>query len=249
MAAVQGGPPVVLATIVATEGSVPRHTGTKMVVRQDGSTIGTVGGGKVEDAIRTDGLEALGLKRASTRTYPLQNPDQGDPGVCGGIMTVYLEPYVTPHTVFIVGAGHVGRAVVDLAHWIGYRTVVVDERADRVTEEAMPLADERYAGTVADALAAHPITEDTSIVVVTRSHELDVEIVPLLVDTPARYVGVMGSKRRWEVTAAAMADAGVTAGQLARIQNPIGLEIGAESVEEIAVSILSEIIAAVNESS
>ncbi len=249
MGAVHGGPPVVLATIVATEGSVPRHTGTKMVVRQDGSTIGTVGGGKVEDAIRTDGLEALGRKRASTRTYPLQNPDQGDPGVCGGIMTVYLEPYVTPHTVFIVGAGHVGRAVVDLAHWIGYHTVVVDERADRVTEEAMPLADERYAGTVADALAAHPITEDTSIVVVTRSHELDVEIVPLLVDTPARYVGVMGSKRRWEVTAAAMADAGVTTGQLARIQNPIGLEIGAESVEEIAVSILSEIIAAVNESS
>ena len=162
-------------------------------------------------------------------------------------MTVYMEPYVTPHTILIIGAGHVGRAAADLAHWIGYRTVVVDERAERLSEEAMPHADVRFAGTVADALEAHPVTEDTSIVVVTRSHELDVEITPLLLDTPARYIGVMGSARRWEVTTDALADAGVDPEALARINNPIGLAIGAESVEEIAVSIMSEVIAAANE--
>ena len=244
--AVDGGDPVVLATVVDTEGSVPRHSGTKMIVRSDGSTVGTIGGGKVEDAIRIDGLEVLAIRGAETRRYPLQDPDQGDPGICGGIMTVYLEAYVTPHTVYIVGAGHVGRAVADLAHWIGYRTIVVDERADRLSDDAMPNADVRHVGSLADALEAHPIDEHTSVVVVTRSHELDVEITPLLLSTPAAYIGVMGSKRRWEVTSQELLANGVDEHALSRIHNPIGLDIEAESVEEIAVSILSQIIAEIN---
>ena len=246
--AVRGGDPVVLATVVATEGSVPRHTGTKMVIHADGSILGTIGGGKVEDAIRSDGLDVLATKQATTLTYPLEDPSRGDPGVCGGIMTVYMEPYVTPSTIYIIGAGHVGKAVADLAHWIGFRTVVVDERGDRLTAEEMPNADVRFAGTVAAALEEHPVTEDTAVVVVTRSHELDVEITPLLLATPARYIGVMGSKRRWEVTTAELVEAGTEPAALARIRNPIGLDIGAESVEEIAVSIMSEVIAATNES-
>jgi xanthine dehydrogenase accessory factor len=240
--AVRGGPQVVLATIVATEGSVPRHTGTKMVVRADGSTVGTIGGGKVEDAIRQDAVGALGRGASELRTYALRDPDRGDPGVCGGTMTVYLETYMTPHTVFVVGAGHVGKAVVDLAHWLGYRTVVVDERADMVAEEAMENADVRFAGTVADALDAVPVTEDTAIVVVTRSHEIDAAIVPLLLETPASYIGVMGSTRRWQVTREAL-EGTMPDGALDRIRNPIGVDIGAESVEEIAVSIMSEVIA------
>ena len=157
-----------------------------MVVHADGSTVGTIGGGKVEDSIRLDALEALHRNAPVLRRYALQNPERGDPGVCGGTMTVYLEPYMTPPTVFVIGVGHVGRAVVDLAHWLGYRTVVVDERAEMVTAEAVPQADVRFAGTVADALAAHPITEDTSVVVVTRSHDLDAQITPLLLETPAQ---------------------------------------------------------------
>ena len=243
LAAIEGGDPVALATIVDTEGSVPRHAGTKMVVRADGSMLGTVGGGKVEVAVQADALEALRLRRASTHRYVLQDPEGGDPGVCGGIMTVYLEPYMTPHTVYVIGAGHVGRAVVDLAHWLGYRTVVVDDRSELVSEEAMPNADVRFVGTVGDAIEAHPVTDQTSIVVVTRSHELDTSITPLLVDTPAPYIGVMGSKRRWEVTTDALRSGGLSEDSLLRIHNPIGIDIGAESVEEIAVSILSEVIA------
>jgi xanthine dehydrogenase accessory factor len=241
--AVNGGRPVVLATIVATEGSVPRHVGTKMIVRADGSTVGTIGGGKVEDSIRLDALEALHRNEAGLRRYALQQPERGDPGVCGGTVTVYLEPYMTPHTVFVIGAGHVGRAIVDLAHWIGYRTVVVDERADMVTAEAIPSADIRFAGTVADALAAHPITENTSVVVVTRSYELDAQITPLLLETPARYIGLMGSRRRWEMTRQVLDASDVPGGTLDRVRQPIGLDIGAETVEEIAVSIMSEVIA------
>jgi xanthine dehydrogenase accessory factor len=150
---------------------------------------------------------------------------------------------MTPSTVFVIGAGHVGKAVVDLAHWLGYRTVVVDERAEMVTEAAIPLADIRFAGTVADAIAAHPVSETTSVVVVTRSHEIDAQITPLLLETPAGYIGVMGSKRRWEETRRVLAASDVPGGALERIHHPIGLQIGAETVEEIAVSIMAEVVA------
>lgn len=241
--AVGGGRRSVLATIVATEGSVPRHAGTKMVVHADGSTLGTIGGGMVEDAIRLDALEALRRDEPALRRYALQQTERGDFGVCGGTMTVFLEPYELPRTVLVVGAGHVGRAVVDLAHWLGYRTVVVDERTELVTEASMPHADVRFAGTVADALAAHPISESTSVVVVTRSHELDAQVVPLLLGTPAGYIGVMGSRRRWEMTRKVIEASDVPRGSLERVHHPIGIDIGAESVEEIAVSIMAEVIA------
>ena len=244
LAAAKGGSPVVVATVVGTQGSVPRHIGTKMLVRADGSTLGTIGGGRVEQAILHDALGVLDRRTAETRSYELRDPEQGDVGICGGSMTVYLEPHMAPHTVFVVGAGHVGRAVVDLAHWLGYRTVVVDDRTELVEPDAQPNADVRFAGTVAGALEEHAVTEDTSIVVVTRSHELDAEIVPLLVATPARYVGVMGSKRRWQATRQVIEEGGADPASVERIHNPIGLDIGAESVEEIAVSIMSEVIAA-----
>jgi len=235
--------PVVLTTVVATEGSVPRHVGTKMIVHPDGTTIGTVGGGRVEACIRDDALLALADGVPQVRRYTLNDPERGDPGVCGGTMTVYLEPYMPSPTIFIIGCGHIGRAVVDLAHWLGYHTVAVDDRADRVTEEAMPNADVRFNGSVGEAIQEHPISEGTSVVLVTRSHSLDAQIVPKLLQTNASYIGVMGSERRWAMTRARLVEAGVSDAALDRIHVPIGIDIGAETVEQIAVSIMSEIIA------
>lgn len=241
-AAVRDGRPIVVATIVATERSVPRHAGTKMLVYPDGSITGTIGGGSVEATIRNEALATLIDGIPLVRHYRLEDPSQGDPGVCGGTMTVYLEPHLPPNTILVIGCGHVGRAVIDLAHWLGYRTIAVDDRPDLLTQEALPHADVRFAGSVEDAIAAHPITDDTSVVVVTRSYDLDARILPLLLDTPARYIGVMGSRRRWETTRDALAERGVTDDELDRVHAPIGFEIGAETVEEIAVSILSEVI-------
>lgn len=240
--AVDGGRPVVLATIVGTEGSVPRHAGSKMVVHPDGTATGTIGGGEVESIVRDEALAALKDRRPRLRRYTLNDPELGDPGVCGGTMTIYLEPYMTPRTVYVIGAGHVGRSVVDLADWLGYRTVVVDDRVDLVTEEAMPNATIRFAGSVTDALDEHPADETTAVVVVTRSHELDAQIVPILLGTRAPYIGVMGSKRRWATTRESLIESGTPEDALDRLHVPIGLSIGAETVEEIAVSIMSQVI-------
>jgi xanthine dehydrogenase accessory factor len=241
-AAVGEGRPVVLATVVATKRSVPRHAGTKMLVYGDGSLTGTVGGGAMENRVIGAAREALATGKTRLLSYALIEPERGDPGVCGGELQIYLEPYMPSHAVFVIGAGHVGKAVVDLAHWLGYRTVVSDDRGERLTPEAMPRADERSIGTVADALAAHPVTADTSVVLVTRDTDIDIAAIPLLLATPARYLGVMGSERRWLTTRRALVDGGVTEADLGRIHVPVGLELGAETVEEIAVSILSQII-------
>jgi xanthine dehydrogenase accessory factor len=241
--ALEAGRRAASATIVDTEGSVPRRPGAKMLVFEDGTISGTIGGGAVEALVVGDALEALATGRTCLTSYTLQEPSRGDPGVCGGTMTIALEPYMPPPSVFVIGAGHVGRAVIDLAHWLGYRTVAIDDRADLVTPDALPNADLLFAGNVAAAIDMHPITPDTSVVVVTRSFELDAQIVPLLLETQARYIGVMGSKRRWSSTREALAGVEITDDDLARIHAPIGVEIGAESVEEIAVSIMSEVIA------
>lgn len=239
--AVDRGTPVVLATVVATRRSVPRHAGTKMLIYGDGSGFGTVGGGAMESAVIDEAVVALRDGRTRLLEYALLDPQQGDPGVCGGEVNVYLEPYMIPHTVFVVGCGHVGKAVLDLAGWLGYRTVATDDRADMVTEALLPDVDVRLPGSIREALDASPITEDTSVIVVTRSTNIDVDVIPPLLATPARYVGVMGSKRRWEITRRALADAGVAG--LDRVHSPIGIDVNAETLEEIAVSILAEVIA------
>lgn len=240
--AVAEGDPVVLATIVATKRSVPRRAGTKMLIFEDGSSRGTVGGGEMEAKVIAAAQATLQHHRPQLIEYELVNPDEGDPGICGGSLTLYLEPYMPPHNVYVIGCGHVGRAVLDLAHWLGYRTIAIDDRPDLVTEESLPNTDVRFAGSVTAALQANPVSADSSIVVVTRSPEVDIRILPALLDTPARYIGVMGSRNRWHATKEQLLADGVPAEQLERLHVPIGIEINAETLEEIAVSILSEVV-------
>jgi len=241
-AALEERRPVALATIVATKRSVPRSAGTKMLVYTDGSTTGTVGGGKMEAKVVGEALEAIRTRKPRVAKYELVNPNEGDPGICGGELTVYLEPYMSPHTVYVIGCGHVGVTVLELANWLGYRTVAIDDRPDLVSEEALPEVDVRFAGSVTAALAANPVPDDASFVVVTRSPDMDVRILPELLETPARYIGVMGSRKRWESTREHLIANGLSPERLDGIHVPIGLEINAETLEEIAVSILSEVI-------
>ncbi len=242
--AVEEGRPVVLATVVATQRSVPRHAGTKMLVYADGALSGTVGGGEMESRVIEAAKATLRSAKTQLLAYDLVDPGEGDPGVCGGHVDIYLEPFMPSPTVLIAGSGHVGKAVVELAHWLGFRTVVADDRAEEVAEEVVPLADVRVAGTIVDVLAAVEITRDTAVVLVSRSVDYDVATLPVLLDSGARYIGVMGSSRRWATTKRKLLDAGITEAALARVRAPIGQEIGAETVQEIAVSIMAEVIGA-----
>ena len=241
-AAVESKRRVVLATVVATRRSVPRHAGTKMLIYPDGHLVGTVGGGEMESRVIDEAHQAFVTRKPQLLDYALIDPTRGDPGVCGGEMQIYLEPYMPAHTVLVIGGGHVGRAVVDLADWLGYRTVVIDDRPERLGEDEMPNASERHVGNISEILPALDITEDSSIAIVTRGVDRDVEAVPHALRSPARYVGVMGSERRWGEVRRALLDGGLAEDELARIHAPIGIEINAETLEEIAVSILSEII-------
>jgi xanthine dehydrogenase accessory factor len=240
--AVDAGRSVVLATVVDTNRSVPRHAGSKMLVYASGTTSGTIGGGEMEARVRAEAALALADGRPRLLRYDLLDPRHGDPGVCGGEVHLYLEPYMPPATVFVVGCGHVGAAVVELAHWMGFRVVAYDDRPELVSIEAVPLADARLTGDLAEAIAATPITPETHVVVVTRNVALDLELLPTLLATPARSVGVMGSRRRWATTRAELANRGVSGEALDQVLSPIGLELSAETPQEIAVSILGEII-------
>ena len=242
MAAVEAGIPVVLATVVATRRSVPRHAGTKMLVRSDGTTVGTVGGGAMESRVISAARETLSTGAARLIEYELVAPDRGDPGVCGGEVQIYVEPYMPAHTVFVIGAGHVGAAVAQLAHWLGYRTIVTDDRPDRLETGDLPDVDEVVAGPITEVLADHEVTDQMSVVLVSRDVEIDVAALTSLLDSPARYIGVMGSSRRWKVVRDRLVAAGIPEATLERVHVPVGLDLGAETVEEIAVAILGQII-------
>ncbi len=232
----------VLCTIVLSRGSTPRHTGSKMLVYPDGTFIGTVGGGEVESRVREEAIAAIKDGQPRLLKYDMVNPAEGDPGVCGGQLEVYVEPILAKPTLLIVGGGHVGRAVAHLARWLDFTVAVSDDRPEFCTPEANPDAQVFYPIKMGDLPSQMKITPQTFIVLTTRGVDVDVLGLPELLNSSAGYIGVIGSKRRWTVTRKALMDAGVKEQVINRVHSPIGLELNAETPEEIAVSILAEII-------
>jgi len=234
--------PVALCTIVSSQGSTPRHVGSKMIVYQDGHILGTVGGGELESRVLATALEAIQDGKPRLLAYNLADPQRGDPGVCGGQVEVFVEPIQPKPTLVVVGAGHVGKAIAHLAHWLGFHVVVSDDRPELCSPESVPEADEFIPGLLAELPQHLSITSWTYLVLTTRNVTIDVPGLPVLLETPAAYIGVIGSKRRWATTLQMLREAGVAEERLARVHSPMGLEIRAETPEEIAVSIMAEII-------
>ncbi len=270
--AVDGGVAVASATVVDTARSVPRRAGAKMLVFRDGSISGTVGGGEMEARVVAEAVASLADGRCRLLSYRLVDPGRGDPGVCGGDVQIFVEPHMPEPTVIVMGYGHVGRAVAQLAGWLGFRVVATDDRplADASADDAsqpmltttcrqppMPsptqvpavgevagtAPDELVIGTVDDLLAGRTLDQDTSVVLVTRNVDVDAAALPALLSTDAGYVGVMGSERRWSTTRARLEVEGVASDALDRVHAPIGIEVGAETPEEIALSIMAEVVA------
>ena len=231
-----------LCTIVRSLGSTPRHTTSKMLVYPDGRSLGTVGGGEVENRVHAEALQAIAEGRPRLLSYNMADPGRGDPGVCGGQLEIFVEPITPKPVLLLIGAGHVGKAVAHLAKWLGFYVIVSDDRPDFCTPESVPAADEYQAVAMRLLPERVKITPWTYIVLTTRGMNVDVEGLPALLSEPYAYLGIIGSQRRWALARKALAEKGISEEVLEGIHSPIGLEIGAETPEEIAVSIMGEIL-------
>ncbi|MDP1714906.1 MAG: XdhC family protein [Anaerolineales bacterium] len=231
-----------LCTVTSSEGSTPRHVGSKMLVYPDGKFIGSVGGGDLEHRVLDEAWMAISDGQARLLHYNMADPSRGDPGVCGGQVEVFVEPILPSPLLVVIGAGHVGKAVVHLAKWLGFRVAVCDDRAEFCTPEVTPGADAYYPVTM-DKLTDHiKIDKHTILILTTRGSNVDVAGLAPLLDSTAAYIGVIGSRRRWATTVKALKAKGISGGKIARVHSPMGLELQAETPVEIAVSIMAEVM-------
>lgn len=234
--------PVVLATVIRTQGSMPRHAGSKMLIYADGSIVGTIGGGAMESLVIKEALAALQDGQPRVETYTLNNLNDGDPGICGGTADIFIEPIVfAPHLV-VIGGGHVGKALAQLGKWLDFRVTLSDDRAEFCNPEYAPDMDAYALCKPGEIAGQVKINAQTYVAAVTRGLPVDVELIPALLATDARYIGLIGSRRRWALTVKALLERGISRQALERIHAPIGLELEAETPKEIAVSIMAEII-------
>ncbi len=241
--------PFAMATIVEASGSTPRSS-AKMLVLADGTSYGTVGGGAVEALVVKEAREAIARGASRLLDYSLA-PGGGQAMACGGAMKVFVEVFAARARLVVVGAGHVGQATASLAARLGYRVAVVDHRPEYATAERLPMAGELYVrADLAEALALAPVGSDDCVVVCTSSHHSDALAVRTLARALSpggcRYLGVLGSRRKVAGLVAALREDGLPYEDIAGLRAPIGLDLGAETPEEIALSIVAEIAAALS---
>ncbi len=231
-----------LCTIIQTKGSTPRHETSKMLVYEDGCFLGTVGGGEIEQRVHQEALESIRDGKSRLLSYNMVDPSSGDPGICGGTVEVYVEPIVPKPMLIVIGGGHVGKAVVHLAKWAGFYVVINDDRPEFCKPEDNPNADEWIVSPMEELPQHLKIDSRSYIVLATRGSMVDVEGLPPLLELPAQYIGVIGSGRRWITTRTTLVERGCPAELVNRVHSPIGLELKAETPEEIAISIVAEIL-------
>ena len=233
-----------VATIVNVRGAIPSFRTAKMLVRDDGSIAGTIGGGCVEADVWQAAREVMESEKPRTLTFDLNQDPRYDTGlVCGGTLEVFVEPVLPPALLYVFGAGHVSLSLCQAASNAGFDVVVTDDRSSYATKDRFPAAHEVHALDFDEATKKLDPNESSYIVIVTRGHRDDMRILRWAVQTRARYVGMIGSKRKVVQIFKALREEGLPASLFDRVHAPIGLDIGAITPEEIAVSISAELIA------
>lgn len=233
-----------LATIVHTQGSIPSFQSSKLLVRDDGSIVGTVGGGCVEADVWAAAQEVMREEKPRKLTFNLNADPRYDAGLtCGGTLEVYVEPILPQPLCYLFGAGHVNQHVSRIAASVGFATIVVDDRPRFANCERFPDAGQIHADEWEKVFATLDPGESSYLVIATRGHRDDMRVLRWAVGTRARYIGLIGSKRKVLSICKALEEEGLLREKLARVHAPIGLDIGALTPEEIAVSIVAELIA------
>ena len=233
-----------LATIVEVQGSIPSHESSKILIRDDGSIAGTVGGGCVEAEVWNAAREVMETERPKHLNFSLGQDAAYDNGlICGGQLSVFVEPVVPQPRVFIFGAGHISKSLSKVAAMAGFEPVVIDNREQYANRERFPDAAEVFAEEYDDVFPKLTIRDTGYIVIVTRGHRDDMRVLRHAVETPARYIAMIGSKRKVIGVVKELEKDGVPRAAFDRLYAPMGFEIGAITPEEIAVAVVAEMIA------
>jgi xanthine dehydrogenase accessory factor len=233
-----------VATIVNVRGSIPSFKSAKMLVRDDGSIAGTIGGGCVEADVWQAARDVIASEKPRTLTFDLNQDPKLDTGlVCGGTLEIFIEPVLPPALLYIFGAGHVAYELYKAARNAGFEVVVADDRETYANAERFPEARQVIAQDFDRAMATLTPTESSFIVIVTRGHRDDMRVLRWAVQMQARYIGMVGSNRKAITIFRELTAEGLKPELFQRVYSPVGLDIGAITPEEIAVSIMAEIIA------
>jgi xanthine dehydrogenase accessory factor len=238
VSALEGGEPVLVATLIAG----PEGVGTKLLVRTDGSALGSLGSEPLDNAIKDRAPEAFRRHRTHTRYLTADGEDTTRQEAEPDAYQVMVEVHEQPCSLVIAGGGHVGKALSEIATLCGFRVTVVDDRPEYANEGRFPEAERVIRGRFEEVLAEYALDATTYVVTVTRGHKHDESSLRAVVGRGAAYVGMIGSKRRAAAVLQHLRETGVDPDGLDEVRTPIGLDIGAESPEEIAVSIMAEIV-------
>ncbi len=232
-----------LATIVHTNGSIPSYESSRMLVREDGSVAGTIGGGCVEAEVWAAAKEVMQQEQPRKMVFNLNHDADYDIGlICGGTLEIFVEPLLPQPMLYIFGGGHVSLAVARAASAAGFGIGVIDDRASFANMERFPMATAVHA-SYQEAFEKLKPNASSYLVIVTRGHKDDMRVLAWAVRTPARYIGMIGSKRKVISVYKALEREGYSPEEFEHVNAPVGLDIGALSPEEIAVSITAEMIA------
>jgi len=243
-AALQRGEPAALVTIVRSNGSTPQRAGAKMLVFADGRSVGTIGGGCYENDAIGRAREAIATGRPALVSFDLNDDFVQESGlICGGQMDVYIDPIAPAPALYIVGAGHVGWHLARMAADAGFRIHVIDDREKFANADRFPAAEQIEVDDIGAWLHRADLPPSAFAVVVTRGHTHDFEALRALAARDLRYVGLIGSRAKVARIFEALQAQGMPVECLGRVHAPIGLDIGAITPAEIAVSILAELIA------
>lgn len=234
-----GGTAFAIITVIKVDGSAPRHVGSKMIVAADGRTFGTIGGGTLEHQATSDALEFIRKNETSCKKY-LLGPELGQ--CCGGNVELFFETVVPKKRVAVFGAGHIAEALCPMLEELNFDVTLIDERKERIELPAFKHIEHRLQELPSDVLKMIKTGDDLYVIVITHQHKDDEEIVKYFLDKPCRYLGMIGSKHKWEKFKARYSAAGFSNEQIARVVTPIGLDIGSETPFEIAVSIVAQLI-------
>ncbi len=233
-----------LATIVEVNGSIPGYQSAKMLVREDGSIVGTVGGGCVEAEVRRAARQVIETGKPKYLDFSLDQEAVYENGlICGGQLNVYVEPVAPQPRAFLFGAGHISRSLSKIASLAGFPTTIVDDRATFANRERFPEAEAIHAGEYEDIFERLNVNSTSYIIIVTRGHRDDLRVLRWAVNTRARYIAMIGSKRKVLSVVKELEKEGIPREAFQKITAPMGLDIGAVTPEEIAVSVVAEMIA------